>query len=281
MDFDAAMAGPIGHPALARCTLDGTLRTSTRNWCSLLCSTRRASDDGRHPQDRALQRRRDAADGGDCTSCTRLVQWTPRVPASPRIARVAPHTIHTHTITQSPPRQPSRRRVARLGRSGSAEQRASGGASEMRPAGSGFDRVLAGLTDLAAAGSRAGLADAGRGRRGPNSIAGTPKGGLAVGWPRADSGGEGSRGAEASRLLRASTGGGAQGRVRALVADHPRRRWGTQQRRGGRGTRRGPTATTDGGDRRRRRRRRRPHTGLFFQREGPGSEPGNSLLRPD
>ncbi len=79
--------------------------------------------------------------------------------------------------------------------------------------------------------SRAGRADAGRGRRGPNSIAGTPKGGLAVGWPRADSGGEGSRGAEASRSLRASTGGGAQGRVRALVADHPRRRWWTQQNR--------------------------------------------------
>ena len=77
-----------------------------------------------------------------------------------RIARVAPHTIHTHTITQLPPRQPSRRRAARLGRSGSAEQRAIGGASEMRPAGSGFDRVLAGLTDLAAAGSRTGRASA-------------------------------------------------------------------------------------------------------------------------
>jgi len=34
---------------------------------------------------------------------------------------------HTHTITQSPPRQPSRRRAARLGRSGAAEQRAMGG----------------------------------------------------------------------------------------------------------------------------------------------------------
>ena len=43
-----------------------------------------------------------------------------------RIARVAPHTIHTHTISQSPPRQPSRRRAARLGRSGAAEQTAEG-----------------------------------------------------------------------------------------------------------------------------------------------------------
>ena len=47
-----------------------------------------------------------------------------------RIARVAPHTIHTHTITQSPPRQPSRRRAARLGRSGAAEQRAVGSEAE-------------------------------------------------------------------------------------------------------------------------------------------------------
>ena len=39
--------------------------------------------------------------------------------------------------------------------------------------------------------------------------------------------------------------------------------------------------TDDGGDRRQRRRRRRPHTGLFFQREGPGSELGNSLWHPD
>ena len=35
--------------------------------------------------------------------------------------------MRPHTITQSPPRQPSRRRAARLGRSGAAEQRAIGG----------------------------------------------------------------------------------------------------------------------------------------------------------
>ena len=65
-------------------------------------------------------------DGGDCTSCTRLVQWTPRVSASPALPAL-PHTQYTHTITQSPPRQPSRRRAARLGRSGAAQQRAIGG----------------------------------------------------------------------------------------------------------------------------------------------------------
>ena len=40
MDFDAAMMRPIGLPALARCALDGTLRTSTSNRCSLSCSSR-------------------------------------------------------------------------------------------------------------------------------------------------------------------------------------------------------------------------------------------------
>ena len=35
-------------------------------------------------------------DGGDCTSCTRLVQWTPRVSASPALPAL-PHTQYTHT----------------------------------------------------------------------------------------------------------------------------------------------------------------------------------------
>ena len=40
MDFHAAMMCPIGVPALACCALDGTLRTSTSNWCSSSCSSR-------------------------------------------------------------------------------------------------------------------------------------------------------------------------------------------------------------------------------------------------
>ena len=180
MDFDAAMMRPIGLPALARCALDGTLRTSTSNRCSLSCSSR-------------CFQRCPACSCSWNTATTRSGRWwrlhflhstgsvdAPRARVA-RIARVAPHTIHTHTFTQSPPRQPSRRRAARLGRSGAAEQRAMGGA--------------------------AGRADAGRGRRGPNSIAGTPKGGLAVGWPRADSGGEGrGRSAAASEVRPAGSG---------------------------------------------------------------------------
>ena len=144
------MTCPIGLPALARCALDGTLRTSTSNRCSLSCSSR-------------CFQRCPACSCSWNTATTRSGRWwrlhflhstgsvdAPRARVA-RIARVAPHTIHTHTITQLPPRQPSRRRAARLGRSGAAEQRA--------------------------------------------------------------------------------IGGGAQGRVRALVADHPRRRWWTQQRR--------------------------------------------------
>ena len=127
MDFHAAMTCQAAVPAFARCALDRTLRSSTRNWCSLLCSTRRASDDGRHPQDRALQRRRDAADGGDCTSCTRLVQWTPRVPASPALPAL-PHTQYTHTQSHN------RRATAAVSAPGGAAgtQRSSGAAGERR-----------------------------------------------------------------------------------------------------------------------------------------------------
>ena len=126
MDFDAAMTCPIGLPALARCALDGTLRTSTSNRCSLSCSSR-------------CFQRCPACSCSWNTATTRSGRWwrlhflhstgsvdAPRARVA-RIARVAPHTIHTHTITQSPPRQPSRRRAARLGRSGAAEQRAIGG----------------------------------------------------------------------------------------------------------------------------------------------------------
>ena len=43
MDFHAAMMCQDGHPALACCALDGTLRTSTSSWCSLSCSQQRLS----------------------------------------------------------------------------------------------------------------------------------------------------------------------------------------------------------------------------------------------
>ena len=116
----------IHVPALACCALDGTLRTSTSNRCSLSCSSR-------------CFQRCPASSSSCATASARCDRWwrlhflhstgsvdAPRARVA-RIARVAPHTIHTHTITQSPPRQPSRRRAARLGRSGAAEQRAIGG----------------------------------------------------------------------------------------------------------------------------------------------------------
>ena len=179
------MMRPIGLPALARCALDGTLRTSTSNRCSLSCSSRCFQ---RCPACSCSWNTATTRSGRWWRlhyniSCTRLVKWTPRVPASPALPAL-PHTQYTHTQSHN------RRLGSRLGagRRGwdAAEQRSRGrlaAASETRLCG-------------------AGRADAGRGRRGPNSIAGTPKGGLAVGWPRADSGGEGSRGAEASRSLR-------------------------------------------------------------------------------
>ena len=137
MDFHAAMMCPIGVPAFACCALDGTLRTSTSNWCSLSCSSRcfqLTSNGARHDRARGIQ------------PTTRSGRWwrlhflhstgsvdAPRARVA-RIARVTPHTIHTHTITQSPPRQPSRRRAARLGRSGAAQQRAIGGGIHMAAA---------------------------------------------------------------------------------------------------------------------------------------------------
>ena len=75
------------------------------------------------------------------------------MPASPALPAL-PHTQYTHTQSHN------RRHGSRLGagRRGwdAAEQRSRGrlaAASEARLAGSGFDRVLAGPTDLAAAGS--------------------------------------------------------------------------------------------------------------------------------
>ena len=166
MDFHAAMMCQDGHPALACCALDGTLRTSTSNWCSLSCSSRCFQLLPTVPGMIVLveySQRRDPADGGDCTSCTRLVQWTPRVPASPALPAL-PHTQYTHTQSHN------RRHGSRLGagRRGwdAAEQRSRGRlavASEMRcrhaaPAASQC------LTDLAAAGSGTGRASARVGR---------------------------------------------------------------------------------------------------------------------
>merc|ERR1711965_287011 len=108
--------------------------------------------------------RRDPADGGDCTSCTRLVQWTPRVPASPALPAL-PHTQYTHTQSHNC-RHGSRLGAGRRGWD-AAEQRSRGrlaAASEARLAGTGFGRELAGLIDLAAAGSRTGRASARVGR---------------------------------------------------------------------------------------------------------------------
>ena len=121
------MTCPIGLPALARCALDGTLRTSTSNRCSLSCSSRCFQ---RCPACSCSWNTATTRSGRWWRlhyniSCTRLVKWTPRVPASPALPAL-PHTQYTHTITQLPPRQPSRRRAARLGRSGAAEQRSRG-----------------------------------------------------------------------------------------------------------------------------------------------------------
>ena len=153
------MTCPIGLPALARCALDGTLRTSTSNRCSLSCSSR------------CFQR---------CPACS--CSWNTATTRSGRWWRL--HFLHSTWLSGRPacPRRPhcprcptqythtqshNRRHGSRLGagRRGwdAAEQRSRGrlaAASEARLAGSGFDRVLAGPTDLAAAGSRTGRASA-------------------------------------------------------------------------------------------------------------------------
>ena len=81
------------------------------------------------------------------------------------------------------------------------------------------------------------------------------KGGLVVRWPCAES------------------GGGEAKRAEPPAPDY------MEPRGRGVGRRRRPTAATDGGGDGGGGRIVRP--GLFFQREGPGSEPGNSLVRPD
>ena len=102
MDFDAAMTCPIGLPALARRALDGTLRTSTSNRCSLSCSSRCFQ---RCPACSCSWNTATTRSGRWWRlhyniSCTRLVKWTPRVPASPALPAL-PHIhtyIHNHTI---------------------------------------------------------------------------------------------------------------------------------------------------------------------------------------
>ena len=140
MDFDAAMAGQDGHPALARCTLDGTLRTSTSNRCSLSCSSRCFQ---RCPACSCSWNTATTRSGRWWRlhyniSCTRLVKWTPRVPASPALPAL-PHTQYTHTQSHN------RRHGSRLsaGRRGwdAAEQRSSGrwaAVSEAGPADTGL-----------------------------------------------------------------------------------------------------------------------------------------------
>ena len=136
MDFDAALTCPIGLPALARCALDGTLRTSTSNRCSLSCSSRCFQ---RCPACSCSWNTATTRSGRWWRlhyniSCTRLVKWTPRVPASPALPAL-PHTQYTHTQSHN------RRHGSRLGagRRGwdAAEQRSRGrlaAASEARPA---------------------------------------------------------------------------------------------------------------------------------------------------
>ena len=154
MDFHAAMMCQDGHPALACCALDGTLRTSTSNRCSLSCSSRCFQ---RCPACSCSWNTATTRSGRWWRlhyniSCTRLVKWTPRVPASPALPAL-PHTQYTHTITQSPPRQPSRRRAARLGRSGAAgDGRQRVRRVQRTPAwAAAGPRDFAGPTDLAAA----------------------------------------------------------------------------------------------------------------------------------
>ena len=145
MDFDAAMTCPIGLPALARCALDGTLRTSTSNRCSLSCSSRCFQ---RCPACSCSWNTATTRSGRWWRlhyniSCTRLVKWTPRVPASPALPAL-PHTQYTHTQSHN------RRHGSRLGagRRGwdAVEQRSSGAEGDWRRR----------VTDLAAAGSRTG-----------------------------------------------------------------------------------------------------------------------------
>ena len=119
------MMCPIGLPALARCALDGTLRTSTSNRCSLSCSSRCFQ---RCPACSCSWNTATTRSGRWWRlhyniSCTRLVKWTPRVPASPALPAL-PHTQYTHTQSHN------RRHGSRLGagRRGwdAAEQRSRG-----------------------------------------------------------------------------------------------------------------------------------------------------------
>ena len=119
------MMRPIGLPALARCALDGTLRTSTSNRCSLSCSSRCFQ---RCPACSCSWNTATTRSGRWWRlhyniSCTRLVKWTPRVPASPALPAL-PHTQYTHTQSHN------RRHGSRLGagRRGwdAAEQRSRG-----------------------------------------------------------------------------------------------------------------------------------------------------------
>ena len=184
MDFDAAMMRPIGLPALARCALDGTLRTSTSNRCSLSCSSRCFQ---RCPACSCSWNTATTRSGRWWRlhyniSCTRLVKWTPRVPASPALPAL-PHTQYTHTQSHN------RRHGSRLGagRRGwdAAEQRSRG--------------------RLAAA--RREARQGGRGRRRTHTARGRLDSGHAERWlvvenSRADSGDEGSSSSVARRAVR-------------------------------------------------------------------------------
>ena len=168
MDFHAAMMCPIGVPALACCALDGTLRTSTSNRCSLSCSSR-------------CFQRCPACSCSWNTATTRSGRWwrlhflpstgsadAPRARVA-RIARVAPHNTRTHNHIIAATAAVS----APGGAAGTQRSSAAEGDWRRRVRRvqriCGFGRAFAGLTDLAAAGRSSGArraAEAVRGQRG-------------------------------------------------------------------------------------------------------------------
>ena len=158
-----------------------------------MAAARRRGPRPAHTQRPHAAPRRDAAPTHSASAHTQRRAHTQRPHAAPTRSAHCAHTQRPHAAaptrsahTQRPHAPPTRSahtlaRIARVthtqshnrrhgsrlgaGRRGwdAAEQRSRGrlaAASEMRPAGSGFDRVLAGLTDLAAAGSRTGRASA-------------------------------------------------------------------------------------------------------------------------
>ena len=96
MDFHAAMMCPIGVPALACCALDGTLRTSTSNWCSSSCSSRCFQ---RCPPNRRMCPGHKDVPRAQCAPCNRRAVRVAVGGAVPNVCASLRTYIHTYVCT--------------------------------------------------------------------------------------------------------------------------------------------------------------------------------------